>query len=58
MLEAREKADSLYNYILHTPKPDFTELDKEREEFKVWIVEEHKKDRQIMLEALKFHGRL
>lgn len=43
MLEAREKADSLYNYILHTPKLDFTELDKECEEFKVWIVEEHKK---------------
>ena len=27
MLEKREKADSVYNLILHAPKPDFTELD-------------------------------
>ena len=58
MLEAREKADSAYNYILRTPKPDFTELDKECEELKAWITEEHKKDRQIIREALKAHGRL
>lgn len=54
MLEKREKADSVYNFILRTPKPDFTEL----EEFKEWITEEHKKDQQIMQEALKEHGRL
>ena len=48
MLEAREKADSVYNYILRTPKPDFTELDKEYAELKAWITEEHRKDREIM----------
>lgn len=58
MLEKREKADSVYNFILRTPKPDFTELDKECAEFKEWIRKEHKKDQQIMQEALKAHGRL
>ena len=58
MLEKREKANSVYNFILRTPKPDFTELNKECTEFKEWITEEHKKDKQIMLEALKNHGRL
>ncbi|MCR5725217.1 MAG: hypothetical protein K6G80_09055 [Treponema sp.] len=58
MLEKREQADNVYNYILHTPKPDFTELDKECAEFKAWITEEHKKDKQIMMEALKANGRL
>jgi hypothetical protein len=53
MLEKREKADSVYNYILRTP-----ELDKECAEFKAWITEEHKKDREIMMEALKANGRL
>ena len=36
----------------------FTELDKECAEFKAWITEEHKKDKQIMMEALKANGRL
>ena len=58
MLEKRQKADNAYNYILHTPKPDFTELDKECAEFKAWIVEEHKKDKEIMLEALRANGRM
>ncbi len=58
MLEKRQKADNAYNYILHTPKPDFTELDKECAEFKAWIVEEHKKDQEIMLEALRANGRM
>ena len=52
------KRSETYQYILHTPKPDFTELDKECAEFEAWITEEHKKDREIMLEALKAHGRL
>lgn len=58
MFEKRKKANSAYNYILNTPKPDFTELDKECAELKAWITEEHKKDRQIMQEALRAHGRL
>lgn len=58
MLEKRQKADNAYNYILHTPKPDFTELDTECAEFKAWIVEEHKKDQEIMLEALRANGRM
>ena len=58
MLEKRDAANSVYNFILHTPKPDFTELDKECEEFKAWITEEHKKDKEIMMEALKVNGRL
>ncbi len=58
MLEEREKANCVYNYILHTPKSDFTELDKECAELKAWITEEHKKDKEIMMEALKANGRL
>jgi len=58
MLEKRAASNSVYNFILHTPKPDFTELDKECEEFKAWITEEHKKDKEIMMEALKANGRL
>lgn len=52
------KRSETYQYILNTPKPDFTELDKECAELEAWITEEHKKDKEIMLEALKEHGRL
>lgn len=47
----------IYQYFMNLPKPDFTELDKECSEFKAWITEEHKKDREIMLEALKANDR-
>lgn len=57
MIEARNRPDSIYSIILNN-KPDFTELDKECEEFKKWIKEEHKKDKEIMKEALKANGRL
>lgn len=57
MIEERNKPDSIYSIILNN-KPDFTELDKECEEFEKWIKEEHKKDKEIMKEALKANGRL
>ena len=52
-LEKLRNGNSAYATIINTPRPDFTELDKECEELKEWIQEEHKKDRAIMLEALK-----
>ena len=42
---------SAWNYIQNTPKPDFTELDKEVAKFERWIKKEHKKDRQLLREA-------
>ena len=57
-LEKLRNGNSAYATIINTPRPDFTELDKECEEFKEWIQAEHKKDRAIMLEALKANGRL
>ena len=37
--------------IRDTPRPDFTELDKEVAAFEEWISKEHEKDRQILREA-------
>ena len=42
------RGNSVYATILNTPRPDFTELDKECEDLKAWITEEHKKDRQVL----------
>ena len=42
---------SAWNYIQNTPKPDFSELDKEVAKFERWIKKEHKKDRQLLREA-------
>ncbi|MDE7228260.1 MAG: hypothetical protein K2N31_08050 [Treponemataceae bacterium] len=58
MIDRRKKANTVYNYILNTPRPDFTELDKESAEFKEWITVEHEKDRQIISEVLDANGRL
>ena len=44
---------SAWNYIQNTPKPDFSELDKEVAKFERWIAKEHKKDRQLLREAGK-----
>ena len=44
---------SAWNYIQNTPKPDFTELDKEVAKFERWIKKEHKKDRQLLREAAR-----
>lgn len=55
---SKEYYENVYNgdnplsFILHLPKPDFTELDKEAKEFEKWIVEEQKKDRQKILESV------
>ena len=35
----------VYQMIINTPKPDFTQLKKESEEFEAWIAEVHKKER-------------
>ncbi|MCH5149785.1 MAG: hypothetical protein J1G30_03880 [Spirochaetales bacterium] len=58
MVDKRKKVNTAYNYILNTPRPNFTELDKESAEFKAWITAEHKKDMKIISEALKANGRL
>ena len=42
-----------WNYIQNTPKPDFSELDKEIAKFERWIQKEHKKDRQLLREAAR-----
>ncbi len=34
-----------WNFIKNTPRPDFTELDKEVAEFAAWLTKEHEKDR-------------
>lgn len=52
-----KKSDTAIGEILRTPPPDFTELDKTCVKFENWIREEHKKDREIMRNALKAAGR-
>ncbi|MBR5965638.1 MAG: hypothetical protein IK015_05940 [Treponema sp.] len=42
-----------WNYIKNTPKPDFTELDKNVAKFEKWIKKEHEKDRRILRAAAK-----
>ena len=42
------KNDELYNLIINTPKPDFTQLDKDCAEFEAWITKEHEKDRAML----------
>lgn len=37
--------NKVYQMIINTPKPDFTQLKKESEEFEAWIAEVHKKER-------------
>ena len=47
----------VYATIMNTPKPDFTELHRLNLEFEQWLAEEQKKDREIMMGALKKNGR-
>ena len=35
----------VYQIIVNTPRPDFTQLKKESDEFEAWIAQEHKKER-------------
>lgn len=37
-----------WNFIKNTPRPDFTELDKEVAHFEKWIKKEHEKDRKLL----------
>lgn len=41
--------NKVYQMIINTPKPDFTQLKKESEEFEAWIAQEHKKEREARL---------
>ena len=41
--------NKVYQMIINTPKPDFTQLDKEVAEFEEWIAHEHKKEREARL---------
>ena len=45
--------DDIYNFILSTPKPDFTQLHKESKEFEQWISQEHEKERELLKSAVK-----
>jgi hypothetical protein len=40
--------DEMYNYIVNTPKPDFTQLDKDCKVFAAWLAKEHEKDRAML----------
>jgi hypothetical protein len=42
------KNDEVYNFIVNTPKPDYTQLDKDCAEFEAWITKEHEKDRTML----------
>ena len=48
-----ERLCPAYATIKHTPRPDFTELHRENEEFAAWIADIHAKERKIMMEALE-----
>lgn len=37
-----------YQMIVNTPKPDFTQLDRECAEFEEWIAEVHRRERAAM----------
>ena len=41
--------NKVYQMIVNTPKPDFTQLKKESDEFEAWIAEVHKKEREARL---------
>ena len=43
--------NKVYNLIVNTPPPDFTELRKEADEFARWIAREHKKERASLARA-------
>ena len=43
--------NKVYQMIINTPKPDFTQLKKEADEFEAWIAEVHKRER-----ACVYHG--
>ena len=43
------KKNWVYQMIINTPKPDFTQLKKESDEFEAWIAQEHKKEREARL---------
>ena len=39
----------VYQMIINTPKPDFTQLRRESDEFEAWIAEVHKRERAEMV---------
>ena len=41
--------NKVYQIIVNTPRPDFTQLKKESDEFEAWIAKEHKKEREARL---------
>jgi len=40
--------NKVYQMIVNTPKPDFTQLDRECAEFEEWIAEVHNRERAAM----------
>lgn len=47
------KNNEIYQFIINHPRPDFAELDKECDDFEVWISSEHKKEREQLKEISK-----
>lgn len=43
------KKNRVYQMIINTPRPDFTQLKKESDEFEAWIAQEYKKEREARL---------
>ena len=43
------KKNRVYQMIINTPRPDFTQLKKESDEFEAWIAQEHKKECEARL---------
>lgn len=43
----------VWQTIMNTPRPDYTQMEKEAKEFEEWIKKEHEKDRQLIIQAAK-----
>ena len=43
--EAAMRKNRVYRMIIDTPRPDFTELKKDSDEFERWISNVHRKER-------------
>ncbi len=47
------KTNETYQFIMNHPRSDFKELDKECDDFEVWISNVHKKERSKLKEISK-----
>ena len=52
-MEKLRNGNNAFATIVNTPRPDFTELDKQCKEFEEWSLKEQAKDRIKIQKALK-----